>query len=143
MSKLSLAVKVAGLRLRSPLMNAAGVLGMSPPILKRLYDGGAGAVVTKSIGPVPRTGHPNPTLVRTSCGALNAMGLPNPGAECFADEIKALKQMEIPVVASFFGGTSLLIVVGVMLDTVQQIESHLLTRHYEGIMKRGKLKGRR
>jgi dihydroorotate dehydrogenase (NAD+) catalytic subunit len=86
-------------------MNAAGVLGMSPPILKRVYDSGAGAVVTKSVGPVPRTGHPNPTLVRTSCGALNAMGLPNPGAEYFTDEIKTLKEMGVPVVASFFGGT--------------------------------------
>jgi len=105
LSKLSLAVEVAGLRLRSPLMNAAGVLGMSPPILKRVYDSGAGAVVTKSIGPAPRTGHPNPTLVRVSCGALNAMGLPNPGAEYFADEVKALKEMGVPVVASFFGGS--------------------------------------
>jgi preprotein translocase subunit SecY len=45
--------------------------------------------------------------------------------------------------ASFFGGTSLLIVVGVALDTLQQIESHLLMRHYDGFLKRGKLKGRR
>jgi preprotein translocase subunit SecY len=45
--------------------------------------------------------------------------------------------------ASFFGGTSLLIVVGVGLDTLQQIESHLLMRHYDGFMKSGKLKGRR
>ncbi|MBU4376816.1 MAG: preprotein translocase subunit SecY [Candidatus Omnitrophica bacterium] len=47
------------------------------------------------------------------------------------------------LVASFFGGTSLLIVVGVMLDTVQQIEAHLLTRHYEGFMKSGRIRGRR
>lgn len=45
--------------------------------------------------------------------------------------------------ASFFGGTSLLIVVGVALDTLQQIESHLLMRHYDGFMKSGKFKGRR
>ena len=45
--------------------------------------------------------------------------------------------------ASFFGGTSLLIIVGVALDTLQQIESHLLMRHYDGFMKSGKLKGRR
>ena len=42
----------------------------------------------------------------------------------------------------FFGGTSLLIVVGVALDTVQQVESHLLMRHYEGFLKRSRLKGR-
>ena len=43
----------------------------------------------------------------------------------------------------YYGGTSLLIVVGVALDTAQQIESHLLTRNYDGFMKRGKLRGRR
>jgi preprotein translocase subunit SecY len=45
--------------------------------------------------------------------------------------------------AQFFGGTSLLIIVGVALDTLQQIESHLLMRHYDGFMKSGKLKSRR
>ncbi len=45
--------------------------------------------------------------------------------------------------AQFFGGTSLLIMVGVALDTLQQIESHLLMRHYDGFMKSGKIKGRR
>jgi preprotein translocase subunit SecY len=44
--------------------------------------------------------------------------------------------------ASFFGGTSLLILVGVVLDTLQQIESHLLMRHYDGLMKSGRIKGR-
>ncbi|MDR0385059.1 MAG: preprotein translocase subunit SecY [Prevotellaceae bacterium] len=44
--------------------------------------------------------------------------------------------------ASFYGGTSLLILVGVVLDTLQQIESHLLLRHYDGLMKTGRLKGR-
>jgi preprotein translocase subunit SecY len=43
----------------------------------------------------------------------------------------------------YFGGTALLIVVGVALDTVQQIEAHMLTRHYEGLMRKGRLKGRR
>jgi len=47
-----------------------------------------------------------------------------------------------PTFASFFGGTSLLIMVGVALDTLQQIESHLLMRHYDGFMKSGKIKGR-
>ncbi len=45
--------------------------------------------------------------------------------------------------ALFFGGTSLLILVGVALDTLQQIESHLLMRHYDGFMKSGKVRGRR
>jgi preprotein translocase subunit SecY len=44
--------------------------------------------------------------------------------------------------AQFYGGTSLLILVGVVLDTLQQIESYLLMRHYEGMMKSGRVKGR-
>ena len=106
MSKLSLAVEISGLKLRNPLMNAAGVLGMSPHILKRVYDSGAGAVISKSIGPEPRKGHPNPTLVRVECGALNAMGLPNPGVEYFVEEIEEIKKMGVPIVASFFGGST-------------------------------------
>jgi preprotein translocase subunit SecY len=45
--------------------------------------------------------------------------------------------------ASFFGGTSLLIIVGVALDTLQHLESHLLMRHYDGFMKGGRIRGRR
>jgi preprotein translocase subunit SecY len=54
-----------------------------------------------------------------------------------------IKMGVTPGFASFFGGTSLLIVVGVALDTLQQVESHLLMRHYDGFMKSGKLRGRR
>ena len=45
--------------------------------------------------------------------------------------------------ASFFGGTSLLIIVGVALDTLQQIESHLMMRHYDGFLAKGRIRGRR
>ncbi|MBN2169721.1 MAG: preprotein translocase subunit SecY [Candidatus Krumholzibacteriota bacterium] len=51
-----------------------------------------------------------------------------------------IRQFHVPF---YFGGTGLLIVVGVMLDTLQQIESHLFMRHYDGFMKKGKLRGRR
>ena len=44
--------------------------------------------------------------------------------------------------ASFFGGTSLLILVGVVLDTLQQVESHLMMRHYDGLLSSGRIKGR-
>jgi len=47
-----------------------------------------------------------------------------------------------PNVAQFFGGTSMLITVGVMLDTMRQVESHLLMRHYDGFLKKGKIRGR-
>jgi len=52
-------------------------------------------------------------------------------------------EMKIPYqVATFFGGTSMLIIVGVMLDTMRQVESHLLMRHYDGFLKKGKMRGR-
>jgi len=55
-----------------------------------------------------------------------------------------MKTMDIRYdLASFFGGTSLLIIVGVALDTLQQIESHLMMRHYDGFLSKGKIKGRR
>ena len=50
-----------------------------------------------------------------------------------------IRQFNVPF---YFGGTGLLIVVGVMLDTLQQVESHLFMRHYDGFMKKGKLRGR-
>jgi preprotein translocase subunit SecY len=53
------------------------------------------------------------------------------------------RQLNIPYnVAQFFGGTSVLIAVGVMLDTMRQIESHLMMRHYDGFLKKGRLRGR-
>ncbi len=55
----------------------------------------------------------------------------------------AMRAGVTPGFAHFFGGTSLLILVGVTLDTLQQIESHLLMRHYDGFMKSGRVRGRR
>jgi preprotein translocase subunit SecY len=51
--------------------------------------------------------------------------------------------MNIPMdVSQFFGGTSILITVGVLLDTMRQVESHLMMRHYDGFLKKGRLRGR-
>jgi preprotein translocase subunit SecY len=62
----------------------------------------------------------------------------------FPNIVSSPKVLNIPfLIASFFGGTGLLIIVGVMLDTMKNIESQLLMRHYEGFIKKGKLKGRR
>jgi len=53
------------------------------------------------------------------------------------------RMMHVPwAVSQFFGGTSMLIAVGVMLDTMRQMEAHLLMRHYDGFLKKGKIKGR-
>ncbi len=58
---------------------------------------------------------------------------------CVIPEV-LIRKFNVPF---YFGGTSLLIVIGVALDTVSQIESHLLTRSYEGFLKKGRIKGRR
>ena len=61
----------------------------------------------------------------------------------FPSLMNSPKVLNIPfLIASFFGGTGLLIIVGVVLDTMKQIESQLLMRHYEGFIKKGKLKAR-
>jgi preprotein translocase subunit SecY len=46
------------------------------------------------------------------------------------------------ITAQFFGGTSLLIIVGVILDTMRQVETHLIQRHYDGFLRKGKIRGR-
>ncbi|MFQ3574653.1 MAG: preprotein translocase subunit SecY, partial [Thermodesulfovibrionales bacterium] len=58
---------------------------------------------------------------------------------CILPEI-LIQRFNVPF---YFGGTSLLIAVGVSLDTVSQIESHLITRSYDGFLKKGRIKGRR
>ncbi len=61
-------------------------------------------MVTKSIGPEPRDGHPNPTVVVLDGALLNAMGLPNPGAEAYGEELAWLRERDPrPVIVSVFG----------------------------------------
>jgi len=98
-----LSVELAGLRLRNPTMLAAGILGLSAHTLRRAYEAGAGAVVSKSIGPEPRPGFRTPILVEVGCGLLNAVGLSNPGADYFSREVRALREAGVPVIASVFG----------------------------------------
>ena len=101
----SLATQVAGIRLRNPTILASGVLGISGSILRRIAEAGAGAVITKSLGLIPRAGYKNPTIVELEVGLLNAMGLPNPGAEEFLNEISIAKKGGAPLIASIFGSS--------------------------------------
>ena len=62
----------------------------------------------------------------------------------FPSLVSSPRVLNIPfLVASFFGGTGLLIIVGVILDTIKTIESQLLMRHYEGFIRKGRIKARR
>jgi dihydroorotate dehydrogenase (NAD+) catalytic subunit len=92
------------LKLTNPTILASGILGYSAESLNRAAKGGAGAVVTKSIGIEPRFGYPNPTVVQTESGLINAMGLPNPGIDLYATEIKYCKVvLKVPLIVSVFG----------------------------------------
>ena len=101
-----LATEIAGLKLANPTMLASGILGYTGLSLKSVIEAGAGAVVTKSMGSEPRTGYPNPTVVQTDCGLLNAMGLPNPGISHFSEEMKQLKSTGVPTIVSIYGYSS-------------------------------------
>lgn len=85
-------------------MLASGVLGYTAESFERVVKAGAGAVVTKSVGSQPRVGYANPTVVQAESGLINAMGLPNPGIDVFAGEIKETKlTVHAPLIVSVFG----------------------------------------
>ncbi len=98
-----LCVNLAGLRLANPTVLASGILGLSAESLSTVVTGGAGAIVTKSVGLRPRRGYANPTIVQTGCGLINAVGLPNPGIGEFAREICEAKSLGIPVIVGVYG----------------------------------------
>lgn len=88
-------------------MLASGVLGYSAESLNRVARGGAGAVVTKSVGSAPRMGYANPTVVAAEGGLINAMGLPNPGIDVYSEEIRFSKTvLRVPLIVSVFGYTA-------------------------------------
>jgi len=99
-----LSISFAGLELANPTILASGILGYSTESLNRVAKGGAGAVVTKSVGIAPRTGYSNPTVVQAESWLINAMGLPNPGINVYSEEIKFSKTiLRVPVIVSVFG----------------------------------------
>jgi dihydroorotate dehydrogenase (NAD+) catalytic subunit len=99
-----ISTEIAGIKLKNPTMLAAGILGETGESLLGIAEGGAGALVTKSIGINARAGHPNPTFVEYKYGILNAMGLPNPGIENYNEEMETALDSEIPIIGSIFGG---------------------------------------
>jgi len=101
----SLRVSLAGLKFENPLMLASGIVSVTVTSLMRAIDSGAGAVVSKSIGLEPREGYRNPTVVATDDGGLlNAVGLSNPGARVFAEELAGVTGRHLPIIVSIFGG---------------------------------------
>lgn len=98
--EVDISVDLAGLKLRTPLILASGVVGLSIPLMRKAIEAGAGAVVTKTVTYRPRKGFENPTLVKLGQHSyLNAMGLPNPGFLAITEEFKGFS-LGVPVIAS-------------------------------------------
>ena len=124
-------VHVGGVALENHLLLAAGVLGTTGSSLARMLSLGAGGVVTKSIGPVPKDGHAGPCLVVLEDGMINAMGLPNPSKD-FVDELVPLAKK--PVIVSIFGGNpqEFAAVAGWFAGSAAGFELNLSCPHAEG-----------
>jgi dihydroorotate dehydrogenase (NAD+) catalytic subunit len=102
-----LTVDCAGVNLRNPFLLASGIWGESGESLAGAWNAGAGGVITKSIGSVPRPGYPNPTIeTYERWGLLNAMGLPNPGIDEYPREIEVARRAGATVIGSIFGGSA-------------------------------------
>ena len=94
-----------GTPLKNIMVLASGILGNSGDILKRVHKNGCGLVTMKSIGPAPRDGHKNPTVIDLGHGMINAVGLPSPGYLDMEAEWEALGSRDFPVIASIYGGS--------------------------------------
>ncbi len=114
-----LATDFLGIHLKNPLVLAAGLLGTNASILKRVAASGAGAVTMKSIGPKPRAGNPNPTIISFGDVVMNAVGLPSPGYMNLDREWEGLKGIKVPLFASFYAGS-----VGEFAEVAEAIVPH-------------------
>jgi len=101
---IKISVTVNGILFENPLILASGILDESIDSMINMRNSGAGGVVTKSTGKEERFGHPNPTFHVEEHGLMNAMGLPNPGAEKLR-EIIINSGIDFPVIASVFDST--------------------------------------
>lgn len=105
-----LTTSLLDLTLPSPIFLASGIWGTSSSLLMRAAAAGCGAVTSKSAGPQPRRGHVNPTCIDWGGGLLNAIGLPNPGAEQEVEILRqakaALAPLGVALIASFFADTA-------------------------------------
>lgn len=97
----SLAVDLCGIRLRTPLMSAAGTLGREA---LAEVNGVYGAILPKTVTLKPRTGNPPPRLAEAPAGIINSIGLQNPGIERFLEDLDAY-DIGLSVVASVAGDT--------------------------------------
>ncbi len=102
-----ISTSISSIRLRNPTMLASGILGITYDMLKRVYNSGAGAVVTKSISIEPREGYRGPIIVKVyDSSYVNAVGLANPGIDAFIHELERNNaDAKIPIVLNLVGSS--------------------------------------
>ena len=101
----SLRTRVGSLEFENPSMVASGIMDETGLSMVRILQSGAGAAVSKSVGLEPKPGHANPNFIEVNGGCINAMGLPNPGIEAYAEEME-IATKEGKIIGSIYGGNA-------------------------------------
>ena len=114
---LDLSTSIAGVKLKNPTILSSGILGTSPELIKRAFENNAGAATIKSIGPEPREGNNNPSVVDFGHGLLNAVGLPSPGYKNMDMEFNELSKIKDVVIWSIYGN---------IIEDFMKITKHIL-----------------
>ncbi|MCL2607296.1 MAG: dihydroorotate dehydrogenase [Methanomassiliicoccaceae archaeon] len=96
---------IGPLKLKNPGMAASGIMDETGDSMVRMLNSGAGAVVTKSIGSVKRSGHMNPSFIELPYGYVNAMGLPGPGINGFKEEMETATKAGM-IIGSIFASSA-------------------------------------
>lgn len=103
---MNLAVKIGSLHLKNPVMGASGTFGFGREYADFLDINEIGAIVTKGVTPLPRSGNPGVRIAETPSGMLNCIGLENPGVEVFINEIlPEIKKYDTAVIVNISAGT--------------------------------------
>jgi len=102
---LDLSTSIVGVKLKNPTILSSGIFGTNPELIKRAFENNAGAATIKSIGPVPRDGNNNPSVIDFGHGLLNAIGLPSPGYKNMGMEFNELSKIKEPVIWSIYGNS--------------------------------------
>jgi len=104
--EINLQVDIAGIKLKNPILTASGCFGYGEEGSEFFDLAELGGIVTKSITPLPRTGHPPPKVVETCSGMLNAIGLTNVGVNKYiAEKLPQLKNCGCAVIVNIAGTT--------------------------------------
>jgi dihydroorotate dehydrogenase (NAD+) catalytic subunit len=100
----NLNVKIGQIRMNTPLIAVSGIYKIN--YQKIINSDYVGAVVTKSVTMMPRSGNPEPRIVETTAGLLNSIGLHNDGIDSFIkNEIPVLRSLPVPLIVSVAGST--------------------------------------